>query len=120
MSTSIHLKKYESTELVRSLIDDDQMEHLVSQLSDYYTRDQLVSYAGKVNPEVLAGWSILLEGLQTAYGDEAILAEGFSIYRTKTRAELEETAVNNLRSDRYWHPGNYADITQDMIEVQET
>ncbi len=119
MATTIHLKRYESTELVRSLIDDEQMDDLVSELSTYYSREQLVNYGGKVNPVILAGWSMLLEGLQDAYGDDAIVAEGLAIYRTKSRAELEETAVSNLRSDRYWHPGKYADITQDMIEVQE-
>ncbi len=117
---SLKLKKIESPKLVRTLIDPEQMDEKVAGLSEYSRRDTLVAYTGKINPTILAAWSMLLEGLQEAYGDEAIVAEGLTVFKVKTRAELEDAVVQSLRSDRYWHPAQYADITEDMIEDTES
>lgn len=114
------LKKIESPKLVRTLIDPEQMDEKVADLSEYSRRDTLVAYTGKINPTILAAWSMLLEGLQEAYGDDAIVAEGLSVFKARTRAELEDSVVENVRSDRYWHPDGYADITEDMIEDPES
>lgn len=114
------LKKIESAKLVRTLIDPEQMDEKVADLSEYSRRDTLVAYTGKINPTILAAWSMLLEGLQEAYGDDAIVAEGLSVFKVRTRAELEDSVVENVRSDRYWHPDRYTDITEDMIEDPES
>lgn len=114
------LKRIESAKLVRTLIDPEQMDEKVSDLSEYSRRDTLVAYTGKINPTILAAWSMLLEGLQEAYGDDAIVAEGLSVFKVRTRAELEDSVVENVRSDRYWHPDGYTDITEDMIEDPES
>ena len=114
------LKKIESPKLVRTLIDPEQMDEKVTDLSEYSRRDTLVAYTGKINPTILAAWSMLLEGLQEAYGDDAIVAEGLSVFKARTRAELEDSVVENVRSDRYWHPDRYTDITEDMIEDPES
>ena len=114
------LKRIESSKLVRTLIDPEQMDEKVADLSEYSRRDTLVAYSGKINPTILAAWSMLLEGLQEAYGDDAIVAEGLSVFKVRTRAELEDSVVENVRSDRYWHPDEYADITEDMIEDPES
>lgn len=113
------LKKMESTSLVRSLITEEEMDDKVADLSDYSRRDTLVSYTGKMNPTILAAWGMLIVGLEEAYGDETIVAEGLYIYKVNTRAELEDSVVDTLRSDRYWHPEKYADITPDMIQQKE-
>jgi hypothetical protein len=109
------LKHLESESLVHSLISPEEMDVKVSELSSYSTTVALVSYSGAVNPDILAGWALLLEGIQLAYGGENVRAEGLNISRVKSRKELEDTVVQNLRSDRYYNPGNYADITSDMI-----
>jgi hypothetical protein len=112
---SVHLKTMESMSLVRTLITPEEMDEKVKDLSDYSMRETLVSYTGKTTPQVLAAWGLLLMALEDAHPDQ-IVAEGLSIYRVKSRAELEETVVQDLRSMRYWHPERYEDITQDMIE----
>lgn len=112
------LKIMETSSLVRSLISAEDMDSKVSDLADYSRRDTLVQYSGKINPTILSAWSMLLEGLEDAFGEDAIVAEGLAIYKVKTRAELEELVVQNLRSDRYWNPEKYADITEDMIKPE--
>jgi hypothetical protein len=100
------LNHYPTTAQIRALIDQDQLDELVSEISDYQKTETLATYTGNSTPDILRSWAGFANVVQSIYPD-ATIGRDFSIKRDLTTPELEEIALSSQQSKRYYHPENF-------------
>lgn len=100
------LNHYPTTDQVRALISQDELDKLVADVSDYHRTATLATYDGDVTPDVLTAWATFTRAIVSQHLD-AIVGRDFKITRRLTREELEEVALASQQSQRYYHPENF-------------
>lgn len=100
------LNHYPTTDQVRALISQDELDKLVADVSDYHRTTTLATYDGDVTPDVLTAWATFTRAIVSQHLD-AIVGRDFKITRRLTREELEEVALASQQSQRYYHPENF-------------
>lgn len=106
MTDTITLDHYPTTGEIRAALSPEEMDTLVAELSDYHKTETLAEYSGDVDPELLKAWATFASSVLYRY-PAAKVTRDHKIVRTLDRAELEDIAVGNQKSNRYYHPENY-------------
>lgn len=112
-----HLKNYPSLNEVRKLLGKDELASRVQNLREYDKTQTLATYGDfgtEMRPLVLKAWLTFYEVVQKTY-PEAKLDRQFAITRPKDRAELEEMVLERERTQRYYHPEDFPEYTEDDI-----
>lgn len=112
------LKKYPTLDEIREVLGKDELATRVRDLREYDRTQVLATYGDfgdEMRPLVLKGWLTFFEVVQKTY-PEARLDRQFAITRPKERAELEEVVLERERSQRYYHPEDFAEYTEDDIK----
>jgi hypothetical protein len=110
-----HLNHYPTLEQVRSLMGQDEIDRLVEKLSDYQRIQEIAKFEHvPLTPRIVSAWALFAQEIQDQIPD-LIIGRDWRLSHRLTHDELEEIALTDERSNRYYHPENYPDYTADDI-----
>lgn len=100
------LNHYPTTDQVRALISQDELDKLVADVSDYHRTTTLATYDGNLTPDLIHAWAYFAQEIISVYPD-AEVGRDLKVTRKLTKEELEEVALASQQSQRYYHPENF-------------
>ena len=103
------LYRFPTLDAVRALTSPEDLAGKIESIAAFVKEDTIATYTGELSPDMLHAWADFTSVILKTIPDAKMGSGELKITRQKTRIELENYVLDEIRSDRYYHPERYPD-----------